>query len=58
MKTKFAQLVFRILGYIAISGWIVVTIINLIDGEYFMATGFFCLGLGIFVPQWLKKKQP
>jgi hypothetical protein len=46
------------LGYIAISGWIVVTIINLIDGEYFMATGFFCLGLGIFVPQWLKKKQP
>ena len=58
MKSKFVQLVFRILGYIAISGWIVVTIINLIDGEYFLAIGYFCFGLGIFVPQWYKRNQP
>ena len=58
MKTKFAQLVIRILGYIAIVGWIVVTISHLIDGKYFLAIVFFCFGLGIFVPQWLKKNQP
>ena len=58
MKSKFVQLVFRILGYIAISGWIVVTIINLIDGEYFLAIVYFCLGLGTFVPQWYKRNQP
>ena len=62
MKTKFVQLVFRILGYIAILGWIVIIIFELIDGEYFPAIGsigFLCLlGLGILVPQWLKKNQP
>ena len=58
MKTKFVQLVFRILGYIAIVGWIVGTILNLIDGKYFLAIAFFCVGLGIFVPQWYKKNQP
>ena len=58
MKTKFAQLVFRILGYTAILGWIVVTILNLIDGKYFLAILFFCFGLTIFVPKWLKKNQP
>ena len=51
-------MVFRILGYIAILGWIVGTILNLIDGKYFLAIAFFCVGLGIFVPQWLKKNQP
>ena len=55
MKSKFAQMVFRILGYIAISGWIVVIIINLIDGEYFSAIGWFCFGLLMFFPQWLYK---
>ena len=62
MKTKFAQLVIRILGYIAILGWIVIIIFELIDGEYFIAIGsigFLCLlGLGILVPQWFKKNQP
>ena len=48
MKSKFAQMVFRILGYIAKSGWIVVIIINLIDGEYFSAIGWFCFGLVFF----------
>ena len=58
MKSKFVQLVFWILGYTAISGWIVVTIINLIDGKYLLAILFFCFGLTIFVPKWLKKNQP
>ncbi|GEM_PF-4508358 len=62
MKSKFAQLVIRILGYIAILGWIVIIIFELIEGEYFGAiasTGFLCLlGLGIIVPQWRKKNQP
>ena len=58
MKTKLIQLVFRILRYTAILGWIVVTISHLIDGKYFLAIAFFCFGLGIFVPQWLKKNQP
>ena len=55
MKSKFAQMVFRILGYIAISGWIVVIIINLIDGEYFSAIGYFCFGLILLFPNWFYK---
>ena len=62
MKSKFAQLVIRILGYIVILGWIVIIIFELIEGEYFIAIGsigFLCLlGLGIIVPQWFKKNQP
>jgi hypothetical protein len=58
MKSKFAQLFFRILGYTALVGMIVVTISNLIDGNYFLAIAYFCVGLGVFVPQWLKKNQP
>ena len=58
MKSKFVQLVFRILGYIAILGWIVGTILNLIDGKYLLAILFFCFGLTIFVPKRLKKNQP
>ena len=58
MNTKLIQLVFRIAGYIAILGWIVGTILNLIDGKYFLAILFFCFGLTIFVPKWLKKNQP
>ncbi len=50
MKSKFAQLVFRILGYIAKSGWIVVIIINLIDGEYFSAIGYVLFRFNIFFP--------
>ena len=56
MKSKFAQLVFRILGYIAKSGWIVVIIFELIDGEYFSAGGYFCFGLMFLFPQWFYKK--
>ena len=58
MKTKLIQLVFRILGYIAILGWIVGTILNLIDGKYLLALLFFCFGLTIFVPKWLEKNKP
>jgi len=50
MKSKFAQMVFRILGYIAKSGWIVVIIFELIDGKYFSAIGWFCFGLIFFFP--------
>ena len=56
MKSKFAQLVIRILGYIAKSGWIVVIIFELIDGEYFSAIGYFCFGLMFLFPQWFYKK--
>jgi hypothetical protein len=56
MKSKSAQLVIRILGYIAKSGWIVVIIINLIDGEYFSAGGYFCFGLIVLFPQQFYKK--
>tara|TARA_B110000046_G_scaffold7565_1_gene7886 strand:+ start:345 stop:521 length:177 start_codon:yes stop_codon:yes gene_type:complete len=58
MKTKLIQLVFRILRYTAILGWIVVTILNLIDGKYFIAIGCFCFGLVFFFPQLFKKNQP
>tara|TARA_B110000027_G_scaffold74585_1_gene79538 strand:+ start:89 stop:256 length:168 start_codon:yes stop_codon:yes gene_type:complete len=47
-----------ILGTTAKLGWIVVTILNLIDGKYLIAIGFFCLGLVFFFPQWYKKNQP
>ena len=50
MKTKFVQLVFRILGYIAIVGWIVGTILNLIDGKYFLAIAILLFWFRDFCP--------